>query len=80
MSFGYRVLVCAILIQTYFDLKTKARKGGRNFQMRQEALGFLKTDWFETLCTAIDLDPSFVRKEMLRASANTRNRAPRIKT
>nr|WP_191964386.1 hypothetical protein [Aneurinibacillus sp. XH2] len=48
--------------------------------MRQEALGFLKTDWFETLCTAIDLDPSFVRKEMLRASANTRNRAPRIKT
>lgn len=79
MSFGYRVLVCEILIQTYFDLKIKARKGGRNFQTRQEALTFLKTAWFETLCTAIDLDPSIVRKEMLRASAPPIT-GPRIKT
>ena len=42
MSFGYRVLVCAILIQTYLDLKNKGPEKGRNFQMRQEALAFLK--------------------------------------
>lgn len=78
MPFGYRVLVCAILVQTYLDLIPKARKGGRNFQRRQEALAFLKTDWFETLCAAVDLDPSYVKKEMLRASANSHKWSSRI--
>lgn len=70
VSHGYRYLVCGIMVQTFFDLQTRARRGGRHFQTRQEALSFLESSWFETLCTSINLDPSYVKKEMLQGSVN----------
>lgn len=69
MSVGYRDLACQILVQTYNDLNAPADRGGQYFRVRQEALSFLYTEWFETLCNCIDLDPSYVRREMLRALA-----------
>ena len=58
---GYAQLIRELLILTYHDLNNRQRTGGRNFQHRQEALAFLQTEWFEYLCTSIDLDPDYVR-------------------
>ena len=56
MHEGYQALIGELLILTYLDVKPRAKKGGRYFQIRQEALSFLDTPWFETLCAAIELD------------------------
>ena len=67
-SRGYYYLICEIFLLTHFDLKHRARKGGCNFQYRQDALAFLETEWFEILCVSIDLDPVRVRNSLIRTS------------
>jgi hypothetical protein len=74
MHEGYRTLVCELLILTYFDLKPRSKKGGKHFQTRQEALSFLNTAWFETLCAAIELEPGIVRRKMLQVSISNPNK------
>ncbi|WP_274651931.1 hypothetical protein [Paenibacillus humicola] len=69
---GYRAMICELLMQTYGDLTPRAKKGGRNFQIRQEALTFLDSSWFETLCAAVELDPGSVRRRMLQTSVSRR--------
>lgn len=65
MQLGYRDLACEILVQTCLDLLDKRRKGGRNFQNKQDALAFLHTDWFEELCYFLELDPSHTRMKII---------------
>lgn len=67
---GYYHLIYEILLITHFDLKQRARKGGRNFQDRQDALAFLETEWFEILCITVDLDHSRVRDSFISTSNN----------
>jgi len=62
----YRDLACEILYQTYLDLQTKSRKGGENFLIRQDALTFLESDWFITLCLAVNLDPAAAKKKIMK--------------
>ncbi|MEX2460637.1 MAG: hypothetical protein WD469_04955 [Paenibacillaceae bacterium] len=68
MHEGYRTLVCELLILTYFDLKPRSKKRGKNFQNRQEAVSFLNTSWFETLCAVVEMEPGIVRKKLLHIS------------
>ncbi len=65
---GYYYLICEILLITHYDLKHRERKGGRNFQARQDALAFLETEWFEILCMTVDLDHEWVRESFIRTS------------
>jgi hypothetical protein len=62
---GYHELIHEILLTTYWDLQQRARKGGQIFRYRQDALAFLETEWFETLCQAVDLNPSLVKRSMI---------------
>lgn len=65
---GYTELICELLLLTFSDVKMRSKKGGKNFQKRQEALAFLETEWFETLCVAVDLDPLAVKHCVIQAS------------
>lgn len=66
MPLIYRDLACEIVYQTYLDLQTTSRRGGENFLIRQDALAFLESDWFITLCLAINLDPAVARRNILK--------------
>ncbi|WP_276357656.1 hypothetical protein [Cohnella caldifontis] len=72
---GYIHLVHEILLTTHWDLQLRARKGGQNFRHRQDALAFLDTEWFETLCQSVDLNPSCVRKNLIRVAYRTEKQA-----
>ncbi|KKC47799.1 hypothetical protein CA600_05280 [Paenibacillus sp. VTT E-133280] len=72
MNEGVRTLICEILILTYLDISPRPKKGGKNFQNRQEALAFLNTAWFEVLCAGIELEPEIVRRKMLQISNSSR--------
>lgn len=65
---GYTELICELLLLTLSDIKVRSKKGGGNFQKRQEALTFIETEWFETLCIAIDMDPLATKHYFTRAS------------
>ena len=62
---GYRRLVCEIMMLTYYDLKEKGNRGGRRFQYKQEALSFVKSEWFELLCMGINLEPEATKENLL---------------
>lgn len=65
---GYEDLVYEILLLTHFDLKQRGRKGGQNFRNRQDALAFMESQWFETLCHSVDLEPHTVKMNLMRAA------------
>lgn len=62
----YRRLAATIIIRAIADILAGPGKFGdeqaRNYR---SALRFLKTSWFETLATAINLNPESVRKIFL---------------
>jgi hypothetical protein len=67
---GYVNLIQEILLLTKSDLRIRSKKKGEYFQMRQDALMFIHTDWFETLCLSVYLDPDAVRERFLRPEGN----------
>lgn len=69
---GYEKLIQEMLILTKQDLKIRSRKKGRFFQVRQDALTFIDTEWFEALCMAVQLDPEAVRHRLLVQAARQR--------
>jgi hypothetical protein len=56
MPAGYCHLIREILMLTRSDLKIDAKKKGLHFMIRQDALSFIQTEWFEFLCIAMDLN------------------------
>lgn len=68
MTSGYYHLILEILMLAHFDLKNRERKGGVNFQYRHDALTFIETEWFEMLCEAVNLDPSWIRKGLIQST------------
>ncbi len=61
MPRGYYLLIQEMLLLTKSDLKIRAKRTGQYFQIKQDALSFIQTEWFEALCFAVDLDPDAVR-------------------
>jgi len=62
---GYYQLIREMLLLTRSDLKIREKKKGQHFQIRQDALTFINTEWFESICFAVDLDPDAVRESFL---------------
>jgi len=65
MQPGYYHLIREILLLTRSDLKIRSKKKGQYFQIRQEALLFIDTEWFESLCDSVGLDPDAARERLL---------------
>lgn len=61
MPQGYCLLILEMLLLTRSDLKIRAKNKGRFYQMRQDAIAFINTEWFESLCISVSLDPDAVR-------------------
>ncbi|GAA0854314.1 hypothetical protein GCM10008915_77420 [Bifidobacterium pullorum subsp. gallinarum] len=62
---GYYNLIQEILILTRSDLKIRGKKKGHFYQIRQDAIAFIHTDWFDSLCYSVNLEPDAVRVSFL---------------
>ncbi|MEX2105087.1 MAG: hypothetical protein WD907_07175 [Bacilli bacterium] len=65
LSKGHRYMILHVLLLTKNDLQIKTNRKGRNAYNRQEALAFIQTEWFETLCLSVQMEPSYVRARFI---------------
>jgi hypothetical protein len=68
---GYKNLILHILMSTKNDLQLAPYRKGEYFVRRQEALQFIESEWFEALCSAVNLEPSAARKHLKNVSAKS---------
>lgn len=72
---GYQQLILSILLQAKHDAKIIPKRKGKYYLsrldvlIRQDAMYFMKTKWFEELCLTVDLEPSSVRRAILNETA-----------
>jgi len=73
ISSGYVYLIHEVLMLTRSDLQFRVKKSrGKYVQMRHDALMFIGSEWFESLCIVVNLEPDAVRDQFLRTAQASR--------
>jgi hypothetical protein len=75
ISPGYINLIHEILMLARSDLQYGVKKRrGKYVQIRNDALSFIHSEWFETLCIVVNLDPDVVCDQFLRSAKASRKK------